>query len=128
MSRESTRWKRGPFGGVGAVAAGCARAGLGLGLGLASCVSLETAAPRVAELAGGVTASVAALEAGRILYVGRCAKCHAVEPVAKYGAGEWESILPDMAERTKLSVGETAQLRAYVDAALARLGKPGAGR
>ena len=117
MSRESTRWKRGPFGGVGAVAAGCARAGLGLGLGLASCVSLETAAPRVAELAGG-----------RILYVGRCAKCHAVEPVAKYGAGEWESILPDMAERTKLSVGETTQLRAYVDAALARLGKPGAGR
>ncbi len=75
---------------------------------LPGCVSLETAAPVVGPPGSGPMAE------GRVLYVGRCAKCHAVEPVHDYSAAEWATIMPDMAERTKLTPRETAAVTAYV--------------
>ena len=80
----------------------------GLLVALPGCVSLETAAP-VAGLPGS-----GPLAEGRALYVGRCAKCHAAEPVLDYSATEWATIMPDMAERTKLTPRETAAVTAYV--------------
>lgn len=91
-------------------------AALGLG-GLTACSSLDVAAPPVSVLAaaGHVTSTLAA---GRALYTGRCAKCHAVEPIRDYSAAAWSRIIPDMAERTNLTPPETAALTAYVEAAL----------
>ena len=86
---------------------------------MSGCASLDTAAPPVATLAGGEAAASGSLAAGRALYVGRCAKCHAPEPIAHYQSTDWDEILPDMAARTKLNPREAAQLRAYIDAALA---------
>ena len=79
---------------------------------LPGCVSLETAAPVVGPPGSGPLAE------GRALYVGRCAKCHAVEPVLDYSAAEWATIMPDMAERTKLSPRETDAVTAYVASVL----------
>ncbi len=84
----------------------------GLLVALPGCVPLETAAP-VAGLPGS-----GPLAEGRALYVGRCAKCHAVEPVADYTATEWATIMPDMAERTKLTPQGTAAVTAYVASVL----------
>lgn len=97
---------------------------VGLGLLLASltgCASLDTAAPPTAALAGPANT----LASGRALYVGRCAKCHAVEPVHDYSPAQWATIIPDMAERTKLTPAETADLQTYVDAVLRA--RPGRG-
>ncbi|MES2468739.1 MAG: cytochrome c [Verrucomicrobiota bacterium] len=79
---------------------------------LSGCVSLETAAPVSGPPGSGPLAE------GRALYVGRCAKCHAVEPVLDYSAAEWATIMPDMAERTKLTARETAAVTAYVASVL----------
>jgi mono/diheme cytochrome c family protein len=82
------------------------------------CVSLDTAAPQAATLVGVRGAAPETLAAGRALYIGRCAKCHAVEPVRNYTPAQWAEIMPDMAERTRLTTAETADLQAYVTAVL----------
>lgn len=58
------------------------------------------------------------IKQGRDLYITRCAKCHAPEPVRDYSHTEWEEIIPEMAEETNLSPSETQALRAYVLAVL----------
>ena len=83
---------------------------------LPGCVSLDTAAPLAGPPGGGP------LTEGRSIYVGRCAKCHAVEPVLDYTRAEWATIMPDMAERTKLTGGETAAVTAYVNQVLRQAG------
>ena len=84
---------------------------------LPGCVSLETAAPVPGPPGSGPLAE------GRALYVGRCAKCHAVEPVLDYSAAEWATIMPDMAERTKLDASETVAVTAYVHHVLRQAGR-----
>ena len=81
------------------------------------CVSLDTAAPPVEA------GQARPLVEGRAIYVGQCAKCHAVEPVLKYSAAQWATIMPDMAERTKLNPAETASVTAYVDRVLSQAGR-----
>ena len=84
---------------------------------LPGCVSLDTAAPQ-AGLPG-----TGPLVEGRAIYVGQCAKCHAVEPVLKYSRAEWAKIMPDMAERTKLNPAETESVTAYVNRILSQAGR-----
>ena len=81
-------------------------------LALAACVSLEQSAPPVEMLSGGADRST--LQAGREIYITRCAKCHAVEPVTKYSLKEWTEIMPEMAEKTHLNPAETEAVLAYV--------------
>lgn len=85
-------------------------------LALPGCVSLDTAAPQLGT--GG-----SPLAEGRAIYVGQCAKCHAVEPVLDYTAAQWATIMPDMAERTKLTSAETASVTAYVNQVLRQAGQ-----
>lgn len=89
---------------------------------LSGCQSLDQIAPPVAVIAGERPADSLAL--GRELYVGKCTKCHAPEPVRKYPAAKWEDIIADMANETKLSPHETAAVRDYVMAVLARPDSP----
>lgn len=51
---------------------------------------------------------------GREIYVTRCAKCHAPEPVTRYSRTEWDRILIDMAEETNLNPQETTAVTSYV--------------
>ena len=90
---------------------------LGLIVALPGCVSLDTAAPQAGLPGTGPLAE------GRAMYVGQCAKCHAVEPVLKYSHSEWAGIMPDMAERTKLNPAETAAVTAYVVRVLSQAGR-----
>ena len=79
---------------------------------LPACVSLDTAAPPVEPGPSGQLAE------GRAIYVGQCAKCHAVEAVLQYSAAEWATIMPDMVERTKLNAAGSAAVTAYVERVL----------
>lgn len=89
---------------------------------LCNCQSLNEAAPPVATAAPHAAAQ---LEFGRNLYVTKCAKCHAPEPVRKYSVSKWEELIPEMAEETRLTPGETAAVRDYVMAVLAYHGPRG---
>ncbi len=83
---------------------------------LVSCATLEETAPSVGTLPGGESG----LAEGRELYLGKCAKCHAPEPITDYSAVEWDSILPDMAGETNLTARETQALERYIAAVLGK--------
>ena len=97
---------------------------VGLGLAatvavIAGCVStLEGVAPPVnaamIEVARNEGSDAEALDRGRLIYITRCAQCHSVLPVGQYSRQEWDRILPDMAQRTRLDGNQAAELRAYV--------------
>lgn len=76
-----------------------------------SCVSLDQIAPRAVALSSQPSSQ---LTLGREIYVTRCAKCHAPEPVRKYSTDRWDEILPEMAEETKLTSAEADAVREYV--------------
>ncbi len=85
---------------------------------LPGCITTEEIAPPVAML-GAVTggSSAGQLEQGRRIYLTKCTKCHAAEPVRAFSEAEWRALLPEMAEDTKLTAGEEAAVLAYVVAA-----------
>jgi mono/diheme cytochrome c family protein len=84
-------------------------------LAVGGCVSLEQTAPIVSAGAG---ANSATLYLGRKIYTQQCTACHAAEAVSSYTAAQWATILPDMAERSKLVPDQAAAVRAYVAAVL----------
>lgn len=85
---------------------------------LAGCMTLEEMAPPVdgpmaqASMTGGH--NMERLWRGREIYIGQCAKCHNVEPIGRYSASEWQKILPEMAEETKLTPEQAADVHTYV--------------
>lgn len=93
---------------------------MAVGLLLSGCQSIEQIAPPVAVLSAKPSGS---LQLGRELYITKCAKCHAPEPILKYTVAEWTAIVADMAEETKLTEHETAAVRDYVMAVLANGGQ-----
>ena len=66
----------------------------------------------------GSGTSQATLAEGRHLYVTKCARCHAPEPVRDYSVAEWEGLLPEMNEESNLDVEEGEAVREYVLAVL----------
>ncbi len=76
----------------------------------AACVTLDTSAPLLAGSAQADPTSTA----GRHIYITTCAKCHSVEPVKNYSAAQWATIMPDMAQRSKLTPAQEHQVTTYV--------------
>ena len=87
--------------------------GLAAALGLAGCASMN-----LDLVAPPPTVPTPELVRGRQIYVTKCAKCHAPEPVKKYSPAEWQTIMPEMAEETNLSATDAAAVTAYVHWAL----------
>jgi len=54
-------------------------------------------------------------EAGRKLYVAKCAKCHKLYDPAKYSDAEWSKWMGKMTKKAKLTPEQTALLATYVD-------------
>lgn len=88
---------------------------------LAGCQSLEQIAPPVALISARPSGR---MNLGRELYITKCTKCHAPEPIARYTESEWEKIVADMSVETKLTGEETTAVRDYVMAVLASAGRP----
>jgi cytochrome c5 len=84
----------------------------------AGCMSLEEMAPPVEQAAAyGGELSTEMLARGRHLYLTKCTKCHAAEPVRDYTASEWHGLMPEMGEETKLSAADEEAVLQYVLAA-----------
>lgn len=82
---------------------------------LVGCGSIEPTAPVVTPaMAALAKADIGELELGRLIYTTRCTACHNAEPVNRYSRTEWMSILPRMAEVTKLNDAQDRAVRAYV--------------
>lgn len=102
---------------------GCALVALTVG----ACATLEELAPRVDDAmlsaAGASQVSAASVQRGRDLYVTDCARCHSPEPVTRYSAQQWRTILPRMSKEAALSETDRAAVEAYVMAVLSARGQ-----
>ena len=101
--------------------------GLGTLPWFSGCMTLEQMAPPVGAeflmFAAQRGMEQTTLEAGREVYLTDCARCHSVEPIGRYSAGQWHEILPRMAEEAELDDAEAAAVDAYVTWAHALLEK-----
>ena len=99
--------------------------GLGMLPWFSGCMTLEQMAPPVGAeflmFAAQRGMEQTTLEAGREVYLTDCARCHSVEPIGRYSAGQWHEILPRMAEEAELDDAEAAAVDAYVTLAHALL-------
>ena len=87
---------------------------------LGGCVAIETLAPSVTPaMASKARVAASDLENGRRIYVGRCATCHSIDPVAKYTAGRWREIVSEMADKAELNASQQANVLTYILAARA---------
>lgn len=77
-------------------------------LALAGC---ETIPSSSAPAQGGGGSDLAL---GRRLYYGRCASCHAPEPITDYTKAEWRDMVAHMRQRAKLTPPEEAALIAFL--------------
>ena len=90
-------------------------ASLGLILSIASCASLEVAAPPVDKLTLPKSADRAKLAEGRQILASHCVKCHGAPQVAHHSVEDWkEDILPAMTKKAKLTDQEAVLLKNYV--------------
>lgn len=89
------------------------------------CATVEEMAPPVSvalvEYADPEDPSMEALVHGRQIFIGKCADCHTVLPVADYSIDRWRQILPRMGRMTRLTPEEQRDLEAYVYTAHAYL-------
>ncbi len=99
--------------------------GLGMFALFSGCMTLEQMAPPVGAefqvVAARHSVDVTTLELGREIYVSDCAQCHSVEPISRYSADHWDSILPKMAKKTLLTRKSTEAVESYVTLALVLL-------
>ena len=90
-------------------------AALGLIFSIASCASLEVAAPPVEKLSLPKNADRTKLAEGRQLLASHCVKCHGAPQVAHHSIEDWkEDILPAMTKKAKLTDQEAVLLKNYV--------------
>ncbi|MBC8201356.1 MAG: hypothetical protein H8E86_04850 [Planctomycetes bacterium] len=85
-------------------------------LTVTGCMDGLKVAPTIQEL--GATRDIAFLEEGRKIYVTSCTKCHNALRISRYSQQEWDGILPDMIQKTKLTRVQAKQVEAYINAVL----------
>lgn len=83
---------------------------------LAGCESTPTATtPRESVVAGELSpGDEAQLGAGRALFVGRCARCHALPKVAEYSSAQWRGLVASMAKRSGLKPAQSQSVLRYI--------------
>lgn len=59
--------------------------------------------------------TTAAIDAGKVIYETKCARCHAPKPVENYTVDRWVGILRSMVPRTRLDSVQTHNVTAYVN-------------
>lgn len=82
-------------------------------VGLAACAP-RTPPHATAADAERANVALADLQEGRKLLVGKCAGCHKAPLPEEHAAGEWPSIVADMAERSKVDARQQALITKYV--------------
>lgn len=55
-------------------------------------------------------------ETGKVVYAGKCGRCHALKNVSSYTFTQWGGILKTMIPNAKLSADEESQVVAYIKA------------
>lgn len=98
--------------------------GIGLGILLVSgCLSISEMAPPVegplVSTGTDLGYDEARLIAGREIYLTECIECHGIIPIRNYSLDRWKQVLPDMSERSGLSLVEQENLGAYIESVLA---------
>jgi hypothetical protein len=66
------------------------------------------------QVQAGVNTDLATLVNGYSLYTANCGTCHKLFEPSQKSMDQWNGILPQMFPKTKLSVTEQANVRAYI--------------
>jgi len=64
--------------------------------------------------------TVAELDRGRSLYLGRCSACHDLVPPERYSAAEWPGYIAKMKERAHLGDEDARAVEAFLGSASGR--------
>lgn len=54
------------------------------------------------------------LEAGKSIFMNRCARCHGLPELNKYNAEKWENILKNMIPRARIDKVQEVHVKAYI--------------
>jgi mono/diheme cytochrome c family protein len=81
---------------------------------LALLIGASCAALSIDNIAPPVSADDHQLYQGRRIYLTKCARCHAPEPVAKYSRSDWDRIMPEMIADTRLATADAEAVTRYV--------------
>ncbi|MGA2256538.1 MAG: hypothetical protein ABSG53_17970 [Thermoguttaceae bacterium] len=77
--------------------------------------SVNQTAPPVSQLGAPDETHASQWEAGRALYVGKCASCHKLKPIQEFAIDNWNSkIIPGMSVKAKLTPEQTQSLSDYI--------------
>jgi hypothetical protein len=89
---------------------------VGIAALVASCVSVDKAAPPVSQLTLPKGANVQKLEAGRKILADSCTQCHGAPRVNRHGSDEkWtQDILPKMTKKAELSAADAKLVKEYI--------------
>src|SRR6218665_204738 len=79
-------------------------------------VADRTKQPEVPAKPAEPIVSATELEAGKIVYTTKCAKCHAAKPLENWTNEAWQPILKAMIPKARLDSVQSAQVTAYVKA------------
>jgi hypothetical protein len=82
----------------------------------ASCIDTTKIAPKVSDLL--VYDDLNRLEFGRDLYIKKCTKCHNALRITRFSKEEWDEILPDMFEKSKMNTLQIEAVTAYIKTVL----------
>ena len=63
-----------------------------------------------------IAASAEDIAVGKVIYTGKCARCHEAKPVQNWTVDQWKPILKSMIPNAKLDSVQKLQLTAYVNA------------
>jgi hypothetical protein len=72
--------------------------------------------PVTVDTTAMAAADPAMLEAGKVIFNTKCAKCHPAKVVENYTVEKWVGILQAMIPKAKLDETESAQVTAFVNA------------
>jgi mono/diheme cytochrome c family protein len=56
----------------------------------------------------------AAIGEGKVVYMKKCSRCHALKTVENFSREQWDNILPNMIRKAELSEEEAYQVTEYV--------------
>ncbi|MCK9408328.1 MAG: hypothetical protein M0R68_04260 [Bacteroidetes bacterium] len=83
-------------------------------LGCSSSLPIPTASDLLEHSNNGDVVTVEELKEDRSLYIAKCSGCHGLYLPSQYSGKEWQTILPMMNEKSRLSETEAIRIKRYI--------------
>lgn len=84
-------------------------------------ITLMACAPQATETISDVNDEIpsSSVAEGKVLYQGKCSKCHDLKTIKAYTTDQWANILPKMSIKAKINDEQQALVNEYIQWELA---------